>query len=120
MLGIHVYFEDVGGVDEFSYSKNCPSAFLGTIALQFSNGLVFLLCLRELPLAVLLQMFVNSFLSLFPGDRLDSAWIHHELILHDNKDISNSQLWLVRLNQSQELVSIFSKMTAKALSWIDR
>lgn len=117
MLGIHVYLEDIGGIDEFSYSENCPSAFLGTIALQLSNGLIFFLSLRKPSLAVLFQMFVDSFLSLFPGNRLYSAWIDHELILHDDCNISNSQLWLIWLNQSQlDLIILLEQFLMLSLS----
>lgn len=46
-------------------------------------------------------MLVDSFLSLFPRYCLDSTWIQHKLILHDDGDVAHSQLWLVRLDQSQ-------------------
>lgn len=46
-------------------------------------------------------MFIDPFLSLLAGYCLYSAWIHHELILHDNGNVSHSQLGLIRLNESQ-------------------
>ena len=61
-------------------------------------------------------MPVDSLLCLLLGLSFNSAGVHNELILHDNGHIANSQLWLIRLNQTQlDLVILLQQLLVLSL-----